>query len=199
MILRALLLVDEDLAFERTLCDVLRSWRVLMAVDRDGALRAVRAHRPPVAAVSLTLPRRTDVELGAAAEGLMTLGGILAEAPLTKVIMLDGAPDSTGDRDLAVRAIAGGAHDVIRRDGDLGELAVVIERAFHRHGLELEGRRLAADAPATLRAVRNEAERRAVLDALARAGGNLSATARLLEVSRPTLYNLLRQHGIRTV
>jgi len=134
------------------------------------------------------------VELGAAGEGLATLGAILAEAPGCKVVMLD--PD--GDRGAAARAVALGAHDVVRRAGELTELALVIERAYHRHGLEMEGRNLAADAPPTLRAVREAAERRAVLDALARVNGNLSAAARLLEVSRPTLYSLLRQHGIRT-
>ena len=74
----------------------------------------------------------------------------------------------------------------------------MVQRAFQRADLELEGRRLAiGDAPPTLRVLRDETERRALLDTLARSGGNLSATARLLGVSRPTLYSLLRQHGIR--
>ncbi len=177
------------------LCETLRSWRIVVAPDRGSALEVVKAHRPPVAAVSLALPERGGPEPGAAREGLAALGGILAEAPATKIIMLDGV----GDRGMAARAVALGAHDVVRRGSDLGELAVVIERAYHRHGLELEGRRLNAETPPTLRAVRDEAERRAVFDALARANGNLSAAARLLAVSRPTLYNLLRQHGIRTL
>lgn len=185
MILRTLLLVDDDSGLGRTLCDTLRSWRIVVTTDRGSAVQVVKAHRPPVAAVSLAL--------GTAGEGLAALGGILAEAPTTKVIMLDGA----NDRSAAARAVMLGAHDVVRCGSDLGDLALVIERAYHRHGLELEGRRLTADAPPTLRAVRDEAERRAVLDALARVNGNLSAAARLLAVSRPTLYNLLRQHGIR--
>ncbi|WP_448192787.1 helix-turn-helix domain-containing protein [Azospirillum sp. sgz301742] len=196
MTLRTLLLVDDDSGLGRRLCDTLRSWRIVVTTDRGSALQVVKAHRPPIAAVSLALTTRCGPALGAAGEGLAALGGILAEAPATKVIMLDG----TGDRGAAARAVALGAHDVVRRGPDLGELAVVIERAYHRYGLELEGRRLTADeAPPTLRAVRDEAERRAVLDALARVDGNLSAAARLLEVSRPTLYNLLRQHGIRMV
>ena len=193
MILRTLLLVDDDSGLGRTLCDTLRSWRIVVATDRASALEVLKAHHPPVAIVSLALAARGGVELGAAGEGLATLGAILAEAPGCKVIMLD----ADGDRGAAARAVALGAHDVVRR-AELGDLAVVIERAHHRHGLELEGRRLAGDAPPPLRAVRDAAERRAVLDALARVDGNLSAAARLLEVSRPTLYNLLRQHGIRT-
>ncbi|MBK4718654.1 hypothetical protein JJL56_07220 [Azospirillum sp. YIM DDC1] len=101
-------------------------------------------------------------------------------------------------RVLAVRAVARGAHEVCSKPIDAQELAGVVQRAFQRADLELEGRRLATgDAPPTLRVLRDETERRALLDTLARSGGNLSATARLLGVSRPTLYSLLRQHGIR--
>jgi two-component system NtrC family response regulator len=44
--------------------------------------------------------------------------------------------------------------------------------------------------------VREAAEREALRAALDETAGNLSATARRLGVSRPTLYNLLRAHGI---
>ncbi|HYH37713.1 MAG TPA: helix-turn-helix domain-containing protein [Azospirillum sp.] len=184
MILRTLLIADDESALGRTLCDGLRSWRIVVAIDRASARAAVKAHRPTVALVPLD----------PGGEGTATLGAILAEAPACKVVMLDGG----NDRAAAARAVALGAHDVVLRAAEPAELTVVIERAHHRHALEQEGRRLTGDAPPTLRAVRDAAERRAVLDALARVDGNLSAAARLLEVSRPTLYNLLRQHGIRT-
>lgn len=48
-----------------------------------------------------------------------------------------------------------------------------------------------------LRQVRNEAERRAIQRALAKAGGNLSKVADLLGVSRPTLYDLLDKHDLK--
>ncbi|MDO9713094.1 PEP-CTERM-box response regulator transcription factor [Paracraurococcus lichenis] len=46
-----------------------------------------------------------------------------------------------------------------------------------------------------LRAARTRAEREAIERALARSGGSLSAAARLLGISRPTLYSLLESHG----
>ena len=49
-----------------------------------------------------------------------------------------------------------------------------------------------------LRAVRDAAERRAISRALARSENNISAAARLLGVSRPTLYDLLKHHGFST-
>jgi two-component system, NtrC family, response regulator len=48
----------------------------------------------------------------------------------------------------------------------------------------------------SLREARERAERHVVQEALDQAHGNLSAAARLLEVSRPTLYALLRQHRL---
>ena len=59
-----------------------------------------------------------------------------------------------------------------------------------------------ADGPgegglATLRELRDEAERRALSAALAAADGNLSEVAKLLGVSRPTVYSLLKQHNLQ--
>jgi two-component system NtrC family response regulator len=52
-------------------------------------------------------------------------------------------------------------------------------------------------APLNLRQVREEAERRAVVRALGRVGGNMLQAAELLGISRPTLYDLLNRHGIK--
>jgi two-component system, NtrC family, response regulator len=48
-----------------------------------------------------------------------------------------------------------------------------------------------------LRQVRDEAEKRAVVQAIARVNGNLSRAADLLGVSRPTLYELMRRLGLK--
>jgi two-component system response regulator AtoC len=48
----------------------------------------------------------------------------------------------------------------------------------------------------TLDASRREAERRAILTALERAGNNRSLAARLLLISRRSLYNKLAEHGL---
>ena len=47
-----------------------------------------------------------------------------------------------------------------------------------------------------LREARFEAEERVLRQALSLAGANISQAAKLLGVSRPTLYDLLRQHGV---
>jgi two-component system NtrC family response regulator len=49
-----------------------------------------------------------------------------------------------------------------------------------------------------LRTARERAERAAVVAALARAGDNVARAAELLGVSRPTLYDLMHRHAIKT-
>ena len=51
-------------------------------------------------------------------------------------------------------------------------------------------------ATVSLKEARDEAEARLVVDTLRRTFGNISRAARELEVSRPTLHDLLRKHGI---
>jgi two-component system NtrC family response regulator len=56
---------------------------------------------------------------------------------------------------------------------------------------------VAPDEPINLRQVRDEAEHKAVVNALGRVDGNILKAAELLGISRPTLYDLINRHGIR--
>jgi two-component system NtrC family response regulator len=47
-----------------------------------------------------------------------------------------------------------------------------------------------------LKAAREQADRRVIRHALARSEGNISSTAKLLGISRPTLYDLLKQYDL---
>ncbi|WP_338663909.1 PEP-CTERM-box response regulator transcription factor [Pararoseomonas sp. SCSIO 73927] len=62
--------------------------------------------------------------------------------------------------------------------------------------LELSEPEPAPEADLDIRAARLRAERSALERALARSGGSLTMTARLLGVSRPTIYALLETHGL---
>ena len=50
----------------------------------------------------------------------------------------------------------------------------------------------------TLQEARDRAERAPIENAMTLARGNISNAAKMLEISRPRLYNLLRRHGMDT-
>lgn len=62
-------------------------------------------------------------------------------------------------------------------------------------GLETAG---SEPASLDLRAIREEAERKAILAALSRSNGNVVRAAELLGVSRPTLYDLMHKFGLKS-
>ncbi|MGE5952049.1 MAG: sigma 54-interacting transcriptional regulator, partial [Qipengyuania vulgaris] len=53
------------------------------------------------------------------------------------------------------------------------------------------------DMALNLKQAREEADRRMIRKALARSQGNISSTAKLLGISRPTLYDLLKQYDLQ--
>lgn len=71
-------------------------------------------------------------------------------------------------------------------------------RLITAQDLDLPGPHDEDDADAiNLRAVREAADRRAIRRAVARTDGNISNAAKLLGISRPTLYDLLKQYGMQ--
>jgi two-component system NtrC family response regulator len=64
--------------------------------------------------------------------------------------------------------------------------------------LELPAPESTSTAAPTLKEARERAEREAVQRALAHVNGNVTQAAKLLDISRPTLYDLLRYYDLRT-
>jgi two-component system NtrC family response regulator len=56
---------------------------------------------------------------------------------------------------------------------------------------------VAEDEPLNLRQVRDEAEYKAIVKALARVDGNIVKASELLGISRPTMYDLMGRHSIK--
>jgi two-component system, NtrC family, response regulator len=102
------------------------------------------------------------------------------------------------------------AHELHRPGLTLSRAAkaalVDLEHRMQRAALLSNGRMVQPDdlelvrgqstAPLSLKEARDEAEARLVVDTLRRTFGNISRAARELEVSRPTLHDLLRKHAI---
>ncbi len=99
----------------------------------------------------------------------------------------------------AIRALE--SHDW---PGNVREMEGLIKRAV----IMAEGRYITAEdlglsapqedsVPLNLKQVREEAEFKAIRRALAHANDNISEAAKLLGITRPTLYNLLEKHGLK--
>ena len=59
------------------------------------------------------------------------------------------------------------------------------------------GDRNADDLQLSLKAAREAADRKAITRAIARTEGNISNAAKLLGISRPTLYDLMKQYDLQ--
>jgi two-component system NtrC family response regulator len=76
--------------------------------------------------------------------------------------------------------------------------AVIMAEATHITVEDLGIRSSGHDPePLNLRQVREEAERKAVVKALARSDGNIVRASEVLGISRPTLYDLMNRYGVR--
>jgi two-component system NtrC family response regulator len=83
-----------------------------------------------------------------------------------------------------------------------------LENRMKRAVIMAEGSRLTAadldlagsvdDSHLSLKAAREAADKVAIRRVLARTENNMSSTAKILGVSRPTLYDLMRQYGLET-
>ena len=63
--------------------------------------------------------------------------------------------------------------------------------------LDLDENRIDGGEAVNLKAARELADRRAIRRAIARTDGNISGAARMLGISRPTLYDLLKQYQMQ--
>ncbi len=123
--------------------------------------------------------------------------GLLARHFLKKY----AASMNTGAKNFAPDALAaidawGWPVNVRELENRIKRAAIMAEgKSVTAADLDLES--AAEAAPINLKAVREIADRKAIRHALARAEGNISGTARLLGISRPTLYDLMKAYDLQ--
>lgn len=94
--------------------------------------------------------------------------------------------------------------DAWKWPGNVRELENRVKRAvimadgklINAGDLDLEGDGDEDTQPLNLKSAREQADRKVIRHALARSEGNISNTAKLLGISRPTLYDLLKQYDL---
>lgn len=133
-----LLVVEDDPGLQAQLKWAYEDFEVVIAGDRASALAALRAEAPAVVTLDLGLPPDPD----GVSEGFAVLDAIMALKPDTKVIVASGH----GARGSALEAIGRGAYDFYAKPLDIDTLGLIVQRAFHLHGIETENRRLADKA-----------------------------------------------------
>jgi two-component system NtrC family response regulator len=111
-----------------------KGYDMLQAYNKDEALQIFSKKRPVVVTLDLGLPPDEN----GSSEGLACLSEILKGAPETKVIIITG----NNDRGNALKAIQMGAYDYYLKPVDMGEVKVILQRAFHLAAIESENTKL---------------------------------------------------------
>lgn len=124
-----LLIIDDDETIRTQMKWALSGdHEILMAEDREEALRLYQEQKPDVTLLDLGLPPCPhDVR-----EGMAVLSGVMNLDRSAKVLVVSGQ----SDRDNAVRAVGAGAYDFLCKPVDTEELKLLIRRCVFVSGLE---------------------------------------------------------------
>lgn len=200
---RALILEDES-RFRGFLAEVVSEMdcTAMTAGTADEAMRLARSTPPDFVILDLNLPR---------VSGLAFLERFRRRFPHPPVVIITGY----GDLESARAAIRLGVTDFLTKPCDLGQIEAAIDRAKrHIGGVDSEPigtvatsrRALAKPAtqptdglPGSDPSIRSleDVERDAILDALRATGGNRSATARRLGISRRAIHTKIAEYRRR--
>ncbi len=130
-----LLVVEDDIGIQSQLRWCFDNHEVVIAGNRQEAIKQLRRYEPSVVTLDMGLPP----DPGGTTEGLLILEKVLSLAPHTKIIVVTG----NDDRESAVRAIGLGAYDFYLKPIDADILSLIVNRAFRVYELEEENKRLA--------------------------------------------------------
>ena len=131
---RLLIVEDNEILSRQMKWALDPDYEVFLAGDRQSAVEIVRREKPDVVTLDLGLPPEPDgVE-----EGFLALSNILEQAGSVKIIVITGQ----GERENALKALGEGAYDFFLKPVRMGELKVVLGRAFYLSRVEAENRAL---------------------------------------------------------
>lgn len=183
----SVLIVEDEPRMRDLLGDVARDMgfsTITAARSAEEAVRAMTAQPHHVAILDLNLP---------AMGGMEWFDLVRSRWPLTQVIVLTGF----GDLEAARRSIRLDVVDFLTKPCPLREIEVALDRARRRIPRATSDDACVRDPPAdesmpTLA----EVEKREILRALERAGGNRTRAAEQLGISRRMLHYRLAEYGV---
>lgn len=124
-----LLIVDDDQEIRTQMKWALaKEYEILMAEDRESAVKTYKEGQPAVVMLDLGLPPHPNDPQ----EGLATLTEILSINKNAKVIIVSGQ----GEKENSMRAVGMGAYDFLGKPVDVEELKLLLKRCFYVANLE---------------------------------------------------------------
>ena len=185
-----LLVVDDNrsvLAAVRLLAEI-KFDRVLTTTSPSRIPQLLREEKP--SCVLLDMNFSSPVTNGN--EGLYWLSEIRRLSPTTPVVLFT----AYAEIELAVQGLKDGAADFVTKPWNNARLLQTLLHAATQTGNQPHNR--PDDSPVNPPATTLEQmEQRMISEALADNGGNLSATAQRLGITRQTLYNKLKRHHLQ--
>jgi two-component system NtrC family response regulator len=127
---KLLIIEDDEDILTQLKWGLSKYYKVLVAKDRDSAMKVIRKERPKVVTLDLGLPPEPDNT----ENGFRCLGDILQELPSTKVIVITG----NNEKESALKSVEMGAYDFYQKPINISELKVILKRAFYLYDLEQE-------------------------------------------------------------
>jgi two-component system, LuxR family, response regulator FixJ len=180
-----ILLIDDDASVRRTVTRMLKAagYAVQTATSgeeglelaRDGSFDAILSdiHMPGLSGLD-TLRRLREMRVG------------------TPFVMMTGF----GTIEIAVEAMKLGAVDFVQKPFFRDELLSRVRDAVERPPAGDPSAVPAAPPEGSVAAARARAEREMIVAALARHDGEISAAARDMQISRTTMWRLMKKHGL---
>jgi two-component system response regulator RegA len=171
-----LLIADDDAVFRDVLARALtkRGFAVVTAGDVEGALAAAANDPPAFAIVDLKMP---------GASGLALVEALHRRAPATRIVVLTGYASIA----TAVEAVKLGATDYLAKPATPDDVVAALARAAPDSTIDVDVQ------PASI----DRLEWEHIQRVLAEHGGNVSATARALNMHRRTLQRKLAKRPVR--
>jgi two-component system response regulator RegA len=171
----SLLLVDDDELFSRVMSEALgkRGFNVNIAYDVDEAIAISESQPPEYATIDLSLPGRSGLEL---VKHLLELDGN------TRIVVVTGYASIA----TAVEAVKLGAIHYLAKPVDADDVVAAFQRVEGDAGVAVVGQPLSV----------GRLEWEHIQKVLAEHDGNISATARALNMHRRTLQRKLQRRPV---
>ena len=172
------LIVEDEPKLRDLIGEVLRGWGFATIAAKSGeeAVRLCESSTPDVLVLDLNLPGRS---------GLETCEALREQGITAAAIVLTGY----GDLAAAQKAIELGVVAFLTKPFRLGELEKAMAKAWRRPAIAI------AEVESVSIVRLDDVERRHILSVLDQQGGNRTATAKALGISRRTLQYRLAEYG----